>query len=282
MEDLNKTQVVLLTLFITFVTSVTTGIVTVTLLQQAPQNITQTISKVVEKVTPGKTEFKQTTILVRQEDEIIQTAATLKPVIARIVLQGGSIQASAGDLSNDPAAVALAVDTSGKTEIGTGLVVSADGLVATTYSLIPDQNATYSVVVGDKEYPAGVVIHSKSDGLTLLKLSHDAGVKFNAPRLSSKPVFLGQTVIALGRDLEHYTVSVGLVSSVKEATQTSSPSFKTTVKPDETNIGGPLLGSDGLVIGLNLPNGNSIPIELIKSYLSNSASTTRSSSNVAQ
>ena len=284
MEDLNKTQVVLLTLFITFVTSVTTGIVTVTLLQQAPQNITQTINRVVEKVTPGKTEIKQTTILVRQEDEIIQTAATLKPAIARIILLGevaaATVDPSLSGIANQAALGQMAIDQNNKIEIGTGLVVSADGLVATTYSVIPDQSASYGIVVGNKEYSANVVTHSKNDGLTILRIIHDTGIKFFVPQFTSKPVTLGQTVIALGRDLERYTVSVGIVSSAKDATLSSLPSFKTTVKTDETNIGGPLLNSDGLLIGLNMLSGNAIPTELIKSYISNSnGSTTKSTAS---
>ena len=48
MVSLTKTQIVLLFLLVSFVTSLATGIVSVTLVNQAPQPVTHTINKVVE------------------------------------------------------------------------------------------------------------------------------------------------------------------------------------------------------------------------------------------
>ncbi len=291
-EELNKTQLVLLMLFITFVTSVTTGIVTVTLLQQAPPAVTQTINRVVERTiekitSSAPTQVKETRVIVNQEDQIIQTAAAVKPSIVRIVIPTDAVPVASGDSvsgdvskfadsvsTNQVAAVAGAVaDQTTSNELGTGFLVSSDGMVATAYSIIPDQNIVYDIYVGDKKYQGNVVFYSKNNELALLKINHDNTVKFLAPQFSSDPVVLGQTVIVLGRDLARYTVSVGLVASLKDAVGSSLPSFKTTVKSDATNIGGPLLGSDGFLIGLNLSGGNSLPIELIKSHLNFATST---------
>ena len=49
MNDMTKHQLVLLVLLVSFVTALVTGIVTVTLINQAPPPITQTIQRVVEK-----------------------------------------------------------------------------------------------------------------------------------------------------------------------------------------------------------------------------------------
>src|SRR3989344_1915088 len=48
LEDLNKSQLILLTVLVNFVTSVATGILTVSLLDTAPAIVTQTVNKIVE------------------------------------------------------------------------------------------------------------------------------------------------------------------------------------------------------------------------------------------
>ena len=84
MEDLNKNQIVLLTLLVSFVTSIATGIITTSLLQQAPvevvRNINSIVEKTIEKVTPATVTTTSpagtkevTTIIVKEEDVIIDS-----------------------------------------------------------------------------------------------------------------------------------------------------------------------------------------------------------------
>lgn len=89
-EELNKTQIILLTLLVSFVTSIATGIVTVTLLDQAPPAVTQTIHKVVEKtvetVVPAKTtetKVVETQVIVREEENIADAVSGIDESILR-------------------------------------------------------------------------------------------------------------------------------------------------------------------------------------------------------
>lgn len=89
-EELNKTQIILLTLLVSFVTSIATGIVTVTLLDQAPPAVTQTIHKVVEKtvetVVPAKTtetKVVETQVIVREEENIADAVSGIEDSILR-------------------------------------------------------------------------------------------------------------------------------------------------------------------------------------------------------
>src|SRR4051812_13998627 len=71
MEDLTKQQVVLLTLLVSFVTSMATGIITVSLMDQAPAGVTQIINRVVE----------HTIERVASETPTSNTAVTLNPIV---------------------------------------------------------------------------------------------------------------------------------------------------------------------------------------------------------
>src|SRR5216683_1812644 len=92
-EKLTKSQIVLLTLLISFMTSIATGIVTVSLMQQAPPAITETVNRVVEhtveKVVQGQVASvavpqPSKTVVVKESDLIPQAVTTVSASIVRI------------------------------------------------------------------------------------------------------------------------------------------------------------------------------------------------------
>lgn len=92
-EELTKSQIILLVLLVSFVTSIATGIVTVSLLAQTPPAITQTVNRVVERtvetVVPSENQSasvvtKETTVVVKEDDLIAESIATGFEQIVRI------------------------------------------------------------------------------------------------------------------------------------------------------------------------------------------------------
>lgn len=95
LENLTKHQIILLTLLVSFITSMATGIVTVSLMDQAPKSVTRTINQIVEHtvqaVVPSSQNTplaSQKTIVVKDEDLIAQTIATVQKSIIKIVARG--------------------------------------------------------------------------------------------------------------------------------------------------------------------------------------------------
>src|SRR3989344_4606313 len=91
MEELNKNQLILLTLLVSFVTSIATGIITTSLLQEAPPSVTQVINRVVERtieqvVTNPETgeRVREVTVVVKEEDQVVDAIAQNTASVARI------------------------------------------------------------------------------------------------------------------------------------------------------------------------------------------------------
>ncbi|MBP9710873.1 MAG: trypsin-like peptidase domain-containing protein [Candidatus Pacebacteria bacterium] len=95
LEKLTKHQILLLTLLVSFVTSIATGIVTVSLMDQAPEGVTKIINQVVERTvetvvpsTQGAAVATEKTVVVKQDELVPQSIATVQKSIVRIVARG--------------------------------------------------------------------------------------------------------------------------------------------------------------------------------------------------
>lgn len=91
MEHLNKQQIILLALLVSFVSSIASGIVTVSLMTQGGQlPITQTINRVVERTLA--TGSVKETIIVKDDEAVVNAINTASKGIVRIFLvnQGSS------------------------------------------------------------------------------------------------------------------------------------------------------------------------------------------------
>jgi S1-C subfamily serine protease len=257
-EDLTKHQLVLLTLLVSFVTSIATGIITFTLLQEAPIEVTQTINRVVERtieqVVPndGGKEIVREVQVVSEEDLVLESISKSAKSVVRIKTLGFD-----------------------GTEIVTGLgVVIGEGLVVADAQSITG-GSNYTVIFPDsKAY--GVAKTYTSNGMTFLKIGKPANEKytfFPASLGNADSLKLGQTVIAISGKVTN-SVSIGRVSQIEKTSDASGISrIMTDIRFIKAQPGSPLLNLAGEIIGFEsgAREGDSvltyIPISIVKNDL---------------
>jgi len=261
MEDLSKHQLILLVLLITFVTSIATGIITFTLLSEAPVEITQQINRVVEKTIervvtePGKPDKVVTTVVVNEEDRVLESIAKNEKSIVRLKTTG-----------------------SDGSEIfaGLGLVVSAGGVIVAD---LRSYNAASSFTVSfsdGKTYPSGKVFTDNVNGLVFVRVNipQNESTKYTfypAVFGDSNRLKIGQSLVAIsGRDSN--AASIGRVFQLKYGEdKTTVVNVFSDLKVSKTHLGSPALNLSGEVVGLEAPLGeldteySYIPINVLKS-----------------
>lgn len=243
MEHLTKAQIVLLTLFVSFVASMATGIVVVTLMEQASDPVNQTITNVVErtieKITPTFIDKPGQQIIIKDEDLVVSAVE-----------------------KNSKSTISLRyTNTEGeKVAVGVGTIVSASGLIITDQKNF--NNGILSASIGGLGYTVEVVENSKVGSLTLGRLIPVAmassttafiSVTFGNPGI----IKVGQTALILGgRDAK--TVAIGIVTSLDTRTVVDKETKVETVILDGIVLsqrlagvsnGAPIITLDGKVVG---------------------------------
>lgn len=135
-----------------------------------------------------------------------------------------------------------------RTNVGTGFVVSADGLIATNFHVLGEGHGV-QVQLADGRRVDVTAIHASDRALDLAVLRVDAK---NLPALElgdSEKVRQGQTVIALGNPhgLKNSVVS-GVVSGVRE--MEGRPMLQLAMFIEPGNSGGPIVDMQGRVQGV--------------------------------
>lgn len=170
-------------------------------------------------------------------------------------------------------------------DIGTGFIVSEDGLIVTNKHVVSDAEASYKVITkDDKEYDVVEISRDPSNDLAVLKI--EAGGLQAVEMGDSRVLKVGQFVIAIGTALGEFrhTVTTGVVSGLGRGITAGSVFEGSVEQLDDViqtdaainpgNSGGPLLNSAGQVVGVNVAVaagaenvGFAIPINIVKDAL---------------
>lgn len=239
MEDLTKQQMVLLTLLVSFVASIATSVSVVSLLNETPTTITQTVNRIVEKTIEK--------VVPAQVAQILPAPA-LPPQKEIPAPNESDLIARAVEMNLSKITILL----EGETPRGIGFAASGDALVLTDKNIL-GEGANYSAVFPDgKTYKAKRVYEDKNSDLAILELRGEKDqIATGTPYVSfaSNEPKLGSSVIALGGK-EGATVYQGIVSEKTKSHILTNIPFK------QTDRGGILFDIGGKVLGMNIIGAN--------------------------
>jgi S1-C subfamily serine protease len=172
-------------------------------------------------------------------------------------------------------------------DIGSGFIVSPDGLIVTNKHVVGETDAKYRVITkDDKTYDVQKIYRDPSNDLAILKINA-SGLK-PVEMGDSGSLKVGQFALAIGTALGEFrnTVTTGVISGVGRGITAGSPFEGVAEKLDNViqtdaainpgNSGGPLLNSAGQVVGVNTAVasggqniGFALPISVVKDALNN-------------
>ena len=171
-------------------------------------------------------------------------------------------------------------------DVGTGFIISSDGLIVTNKHVVADLQAKYRVIIGKEEIvEVKNIYRDPLNDLAILKVE----------KTDLKPVVMGdsdtirvgQSVIAIGTALGEFrsTVTTGVISGLGRGITAGSPiegseRLENVIQTDAAinpgNSGGPLFNSSGNVIGVNVAVSQSgqnigfaLPINIVKESIDN-------------
>ncbi len=231
---------------------------------------------------------KENVKVVTEESVVINVVKNSGPSVVTIAAQSGQ----RSTFEDDPFSIFGTPRRSTEPQnIGSGFVVSSDGLIVTNKHVVSQTGVNYSVITtGEKRYKVEKIYRDPLNDIAIVKINP----KENSQELKplelgdSSKLQVGQLVIAIGTALGEFnnTVTTGVISGLGRGIVAGSYFEGFAEKLDDViqtdaainpgNSGGPLLNSAGQVIGVNTAVSQSgqnigfaLPINVIKDSLKN-------------
>lgn len=184
-----------------------------------------------------------------------------------------------------PSVVTISMNET-KQDVGTGFVISDDGLIVTNKHVVIDLQAKYRVIIGkDEILEVKQIYRDPLNDLAILKVEKTDLIPVAMG--DSDKIKVGQSVIAIGTALGEFrsTVTTGVISGLGrgitaglsvENFEKLENVIQTDAAINPGNSGGPLLNSSGEVIGVNVAVsqagqniGFALPINIVRESIDN-------------
>jgi serine protease Do len=218
--------------------------------------------------------------IVSEESVVVDIVERISPSVVTVGIEQRIIDFDPFDIFARPQA------TQREQDIGSGFIVSGDGLIVTNKHVV-DAPGKYKVITYDgKKYDVGNIYRDPVNDIAIVKINA-TGLK-PVEMGDSARIKVGQLVVAVGTPLGEFRGSVtkGIISGIGRGITTGSPFEGFAEKLDDViqtdaainpgNSGGPLVNSSAQVIGVNTAIasgaeniGFALPINIIKDSLRN-------------
>jgi len=227
LEELNKSQIVLLTMLVSFVTSIATGIVTVALIEEAPTDVTRIVQRVVERtvetVIPAETQ--QATVITTERTIIIKESDLIAAAIA-----------------DNKGRIVSVINADSGAFVSLGVFIDTKGTLAMDASALTE-GGTYAVDTGEEEaLPAEVSYEGGARGIALLKVTAD--------RIGVEPIAASEIALQLGQTLVAFIGNGSITQGI--ATKLGDGGYiGTSIQGAKIAPGALLISVEGEVVGIS-------------------------------
>ena len=174
-----------------------------------------------------------------------------------------------------------------ESNIGSGFIVSENGIIITNKHVVNENDAEYTVITSNNQkYAVSKIYRDPLNDLAILKINANGLTALSLG--DSSKLKLGQKAIAIGTPFGEFqnTITSGIVSGLGRGITAGSPFegfverldgvIQTDAAISSGNSGGPLLNSSAEVIGVNTAVSNegenigfAIPVNVVKELLEN-------------